>query len=299
MGSVEARGPLRARARGEALVAFGAALVTVVLWASAFVGIRAAGSDVGAGALALGRLLIGSLVLGALVLARREAFPRARDLPLILLCGLLWFTAYNVLLNASEHHLDAGTAAMLVNVGPILIALLAGVLLGEGFPRLLFVGMAIAFAGVAVIALATAESGLSILGTVLALLAAVGYAGGLIAQKFVLERVSALQTTWLCCVVGATACLPFAPSLVDDVRGASTGSLVWLVYLGVFPTAIAFTTWAFALARTQAGRLAPLTYLVPPISIALGWVFLQEAPPALAFLGGAFCLLGVWFARRG
>ena len=299
MGSVEATVPLRERVRGAAVLAFGAALVTIVLWASAFVGIRAAGEDVGAGALALGRLLIGSAVLGAFVLARREAFPRGRDLPLIVVCGLLWFAAYNVLLNASEHHLDAGTAAMLVNVGPILIALLAGIVLGERFPRTLFAGMAIAFAGVAVIGLATAESGLSILGTVLALLAAVGYAGGLVAQKLVLGRVSALQTTWLCCVVGAVACVPFAPALVEDVRGASSASLAWVVYLGVFPTAVAFTTWAFALARTDAGRLAPLTYLVPPISIALGWALLGEAPPELAFVGGALCLLGVWVTRRG
>src|SRR5204862_1527953 len=85
------------------------------------------------GALALGRLLVGSTVLGVLVLARREPLPCRRDLPPILACGLLWFGFYNVALNAGERRVDAGTAAMLVNVAPVLIALLAGVLLGEGF----------------------------------------------------------------------------------------------------------------------------------------------------------------------
>ena len=52
------------------------------------------------------------------------------------MCGLLWFGVYNVALNEGERYVDAGTAAMLVNVGPILIALLAGVILKEGFrPR--------------------------------------------------------------------------------------------------------------------------------------------------------------------
>jgi EamA-like transporter family len=94
------------------------ALVTVVLWASAFVGIRAAGKDLSPGALSLGRLLVGSAALGAFVVFRRELFPARRDLPAIALCGVLWFGLYNVVLNAAERLVEAGTAAMLVGVGP-------------------------------------------------------------------------------------------------------------------------------------------------------------------------------------
>src|SRR3954451_6547273 len=108
-----------------------AAFVTVGLWASAFVGIRDAGHHISPGALSLGRVLVASLALGAMVLARGEAMPPRRDLPRIALIGLLWLGVYNVLLNAAERHVDAGTAAMLVNIGPVFIALLAGLLLGE------------------------------------------------------------------------------------------------------------------------------------------------------------------------
>ena len=153
--------------RREALLAGGAALVTVVLWASAFVGIRAAGEDLSPGALSLARLLVGSAALGALVLVRREPLPARRDLPAIALCRVLWFGLYNVVLNAAERLVDAGTAAMLVGVGPVLIAVFAGVLLGEGFPRLLLSGCAVAFAGVVLIGFATGERGFDAgLGTV-------------------------------------------------------------------------------------------------------------------------------------
>ena len=179
-------------------LAIAAAGVTVVLWASAFVGIRAAGDDFSPGGLALGRLTVAAVVLGLLVLARREPFPAARDLPLIALSGLLWLGAYSVLLNAAEQRVDAGTAAMLVNVGPILIALLAGYLLGEGYPRTLFAGCAIAFAGVIVIATATSDAGgTGGPGVALCLLAALGYAGGVVTQKVALRRVSSLQTIFL------------------------------------------------------------------------------------------------------
>jgi drug/metabolite transporter (DMT)-like permease len=194
---------------------------------------------------------------------------------------------------------DAGTAAMLVNVGPVLIAIFAGVLLGEGFPRSLFAGCALAFAGAAVIGYATSERGFDAgLGAALCLVAAFAYAGGVVAQKPLLKRASALQVTWLACGVGAITCLPFAPALLHELEDADAPAVGWAVYLGVFPTALAFTTWAYALARTTAGRMGATTYLVPPLAVLMGWAILGEVPPQLALLGGALCLAGVAVSRR-
>ncbi|MGZ6643681.1 MAG: DMT family transporter [Solirubrobacteraceae bacterium] len=275
-----------------------AALITVVLWSSAFVGVRAAGAELSPGPLTLGRLLVGTLALGLLVAARRDALPPRRDAGRLLLCGLLWFGAYNVLLNAAEQRVDAGTAAMLVNTGPVLIALLAGFVLREGFPRSLVAGCAVAFAGVVVIGLATSSRGLDAGGgAAMCVAAAAAYAGAVVAQKPLLERTSALQVTFLACVIGAAACLPFAPALVREASRASAGALAWTAYLGAFPTALGFTTWAYALKRTTAGRMGATTYLVPPLAILQGWLLLGEAPPALAFAGGLLCLAGVFVTR--
>lgn len=277
----------------------GAALITVTLWASAFVGIRDAGRDLSAGPLTLGRLLIGTLSLGALVALRRDALPPRADLSRIVVCGLLWFGAYNVMLNAAEQTVDAGTAAMLVNLGPVLIAVLAGLLLGEGFPRALLLGCGVAFAGAVVIGLATSERGVDASwGAVLCIGAAVAYAAGVILQKPLLERTSGLQITFLACVVGTVACLPFTPALLGEAQDASASALAWTAYLGIFPTAIGFTTWAYALRRTSAGRMGATTYLVPPLAILMGWVWLDESPPALALAGGVLCLVGVAITRR-
>src|SRR6476660_2754493 len=120
------------------LLPLAAAAVTVVLWASAFVAIRHVGRVLSPGALTLGRLLVGSLVLGLLMLARPAPRPERRFWPRLVLCGVLWFGLYNLALNAAERRVDAGTASMLVNVGPIILAVLAGLILHEGFPRSLF-----------------------------------------------------------------------------------------------------------------------------------------------------------------
>jgi drug/metabolite transporter (DMT)-like permease len=130
------------------------------------------------------------------------------------------------------------------------------------------------------------------------LVAAVAYAVSVVAQKPLLAGLPALQVTWTACTVGALVCLPFAPDLLHDLRAADVSTSWWVVYLGLGPTAAAFTTWAYALARTSAGRLGSTTYLVPPMAILLGWVLLGEVPAALAVLGGVVCLVGVAIARR-
>ena len=274
-----------------------AVVVTVLAWASAFVGIRAVGEDLSPGPLALARLLVGALVLGVLLARRGWVQPAPRDWRLLALCGVSWFAVYNVALNAAEQHLDAGTTAMLVNIGPILIALFAGLWLGEGFPRRLVLGIAVAFGGVLLIGLATRGADADLVGVLLCLVAALTYAVGVVVQKPLLGRLPGLQVTFSACAIGAGCCLPWAGALVGELGRAPVSSLAGVVYLGVVPTALAFSTWAYALSRMDAGRLGVTTYLVPPIVIGLGWLLLGEAPPALALVGGGVCLLGVAVAR--
>jgi drug/metabolite transporter (DMT)-like permease len=285
-----------------------AAATTVVLWASAFVGIRAVGHDLSPGALALGRMLVGSLTLTAIVLVvrgRRGGPPLLGRRPptrgllgAVALWGAAWFGLYNLALNAAERHLDAGTTALLVNVAPVVVAVLAGLLLGEGFPARLLAGMAIAFAGVVLIATTTSAGGTDVAGVLLGLVAALVYAGAAVAQKRLLARLDALTVTWLGAVAGTVALLPYLPTLLTELGSVPASAIAGTVYLGVFPTAIAFLTWGYALSRTTAGRLAAATYAVPPIVVLLSWGLLGEIPAPLALAGGVLCLAGVVVATR-
>jgi drug/metabolite transporter (DMT)-like permease len=132
-----------------------AVAVTVVAWASAFVVIRFAGHAFSPGALALGRLLVASAVLSLLMIGRRWVRPNRREWVQVTVIGLAWYGLYFVALNAGERLIDAGTAAMLIQLAPILVGILAGAFLGEGFPRRLVVGGLVAFAGTLVIGFAT------------------------------------------------------------------------------------------------------------------------------------------------
>jgi drug/metabolite transporter (DMT)-like permease len=270
-------------------------------WASAFVGIRALADAFSPGALSLGRLAIATAALGVLVIAKNQAtpWPRRDQWRSLIVIGLLWFGLYNVALNYAEHHIDAGTASMILQLSPLLIAILAAVFLGEPATTKLMLGIGLGFAGVVLISLASGDLGSSttVTGVLLCVVCCFAYSISVIFQKPLVSELSAIQVTWLACGVGFVSCLPFVGQLLGEWRQASQDEQLWLVYLGVFPTAIAFTTYAYALQHMSASKLGVTTYLVPPLAIGLSWVLLAEVPAPLAYGGGALTLIGVAVAR--
>jgi len=293
-------------ARGLSPLVLVAIIVTVLAWASAFIVIRGVGAHFGGGALALGRLIVGSVLLSLVLIGHAWVRPNRREWVQIVSYGVAWFGFYNVALNIAEQTLDAGTTAMIVNIGPILIALGAGVFLREGIPKWLAIGAAIAFGGVVLIGIGTSivgagrsgGSGIDGVGIAWALAAAVAYATGVLLQKPTLRRLPNRQVTFLGCAIGMVACLPFLGALISDLQSAPLPSILGVVYLGAVPTALAFSTWAFALSRMPAGQLGVSTYLVPPLAILLGFLVFSEVPVPLAIAGGVLCLVGVAVSRR-
>jgi drug/metabolite transporter (DMT)-like permease len=274
---------------------------TLVLWASAFVAIRHLADTFHPGAMALGRLLVGVLCLSVVALRRRPLpRPTTADWRVIVAIGVLWYGVYMLALNTAEQTVDAGTAAMILQLSPIVIAVLAATFLGESFTARLGIGLALAFAGVLLIGFASSDSSgsRSVVGVLLCLIPVAAYSVSLVLQKPLASRYAAVHLTWMACGIGAIVMLPWIGQLVGDLRSASAAEIGWLAYLGAFPTAIAFTTYGYALQHISASGLGISTYAVPIISIGLAWALLGETPPALAYVGGAVALVGVAVTRR-
>ena len=278
-----------------------AIVVTILSWASAFIVIRGTGPYFSGGALALGRLAVGAFLLAIVYLVRRKKWvrPNRREWLQIIGFGVFWFALYNFALNTAEQSIDAGTTAMIVNIGPILIALGAGVFLREGIPKWLAIGAGVAFVGAILIGIGTsggmATGGIGILW---AIIAAVAYAAGVLLQKPALLRLPNAQVTFLGCAIGFVACLPFTGELVTQLPTVPLNAIIGMIYLGVVPTALAYSTWAYALSRMPAGQLGVSTYIVPPLAVLMGFIAFQEIPTVLAVIGGAVCLVGVALSRR-
>ncbi len=267
--------------------------VTLLCWASAFAGIRATLDAYTPGEIALLRFLVASAVLAVYAVLTRMPFPKAQDLPAIAFIGFLGVTAYHVLVNYGELTVTAGAASLLVNTTPIFTALLATAFLGERLSLRRWIGIAVSFTGVVLIA-GGETKGLSLdLGAMLILLSAVCISFYNILQKPYLKKYSALQLTTYIIWAGTIFLLPFLPSLIKAVPVAPINATLTLVYLGIFPSAIAYATWSYILAQIPASRAAALLYLVPVLAIVVAWVWIKEVPTVLSLIGGTIVLSGV------
>ncbi len=274
-----------------------AAATTVLLWASAFPAISVAVRGFGPAGLVVARLVIASAALGLAAPLLGIRRPRARDLPLIALCGLAGMTGYQLLLNAGERVVPAGTASLLVATAPVYASLLAVAFLGERPGRRWWAGSAVALAGVTVIA---AAHGLGFGASALVVLAAAVLQGIFhTATKPLLARYTGFEVTAYAMWAGTVFILPWSGALVTALPRAGAGAIAAAVFLGLAPSALGFATWAYAMARMDVGQATTSLYLVPAAAIVISLVWLGQVPGPVELAGGAIALAGVALAGRG
>ncbi|RQR54667.1 DMT family transporter [Burkholderia sp. Bp9140] len=283
------------------LVAAGAVAFTIVSWASAFPFIRIGLHGLAPLQLAAARFATAAVLVIAWLAWRRPRMPAKGDALRFLVCGFLGIALYNALLNTGEQTVSAGAASFIVNTLPIFTALLAAVFLREHFNRWGWLGSLVSLAGIAVIA--HGQPGGLVLGSgsTLILGAALCSASYFVLQRRLIPVYGALPCAAYTLLAGALLLTPWLPgALVSLGGGASHDTALAVLVLGVFPAALGYATWTFALGYFGTARAANFLYLTPAVATVLSMALTGERPGIETLCGGLLAVAGVIFvALRG
>lgn len=276
-------------------------LFTIVVWAAAFAGIRVGLTSFGPVELGALRFLIAGVPAAVYLLVMRPPLPARGELWRFVWGGVVFIGLYTTLLNTGEQTVPSGAASFIINVSPIITALFAVLTLGERFSLQAWLGTALSFAGVGLIAygqggLVFNHDALLILG------AAICTASGMIVQKPLFPRHHPLTVSAWNMVLGALTLSPALPSAFAEVPQASGAAIGALFFLGLLASLAGYATWTIVLSRLPASRAANFLYSLPPLAAVIGYVWLGEVPVWLTVIGGAMSLAGVvlvnWQRRR-
>ena len=273
-------------------IGLAAVLVTIIFWSSAFVVIRVCLGPLTPIELAAARYVPAGLIALVYLIVKRP-MPDLPDFIRLIIAAVLFIACYAVLLNIGETTVPAGPASFIINTMPVFTALIATFALGERFGRWGWIGTAISFAGVALIAAASKDGFKFDINAFLIVGAALCSAIASVIQKPILSRMPALSVTAWILFIGS---IPLFPAIPATIRALETVPAVvgWSVaYLVIFPTVISYVTWAVALKRFSAARATNFLYGVPPLATLIGFVWLGETPSVIGAAGGIMAILGV------
>ena len=278
-------------------------LAVVVVWAGSFSVIKKLLDDgVAAGDIAILRYAIAAPGF-AYILWRARGLPGLTrgDAARVASAGLLVVVGYHIFLNVGTRYTTAGIAALVVALAPGMTMILAFTFGLDRWSARRVLGLAVAFAGVAIVVALGSGSDLSLdsaKGPVIVLGAPLAFALYNVILKPLLGRYDLLALTAASSLIGIVGLVPFArSSTVDEIVDATPTEAVLLLYLGVLATLLGYIFWNLGLKGLGPTRAVAYTYAISPLAVTFGAVFLDEPVTIWLALGGILVVGGIAAAQ--
>jgi drug/metabolite transporter (DMT)-like permease len=218
--------------------------------------------------------------------------------------GALFFLIGHGSLHWAEQYVATGLAALLIATEPMFILVLAWMMGQQRISRISALGLGLGVIGVGILTAADLSAkGSTLLGVAAVLLGSISWAAGVVISPKLKLPADALARTAVPLVCGATLVWIAAAATGEFQRfhwaDVSLRSIGGLVYLIVFGSIVAFTSYMWLLQRCPPTLVATHTYANPIVAVLLGWLFASE-PLNLRMIAACVAILGaVMLIRRG
>ncbi|GAB4067495.1 DMT family transporter [Ancylobacter sonchi] len=283
---------------------FALVLAFCLLWSSAFAFAKMALMDCPPLILLVLRLTLAGGIMLALAVKvdgrARLASMRRRDVYALILCGILNNAVYLGVNWTALTFTSSGYNAVLISCNPLVVAVLAGPLLGERLSLSKWIGLGLGLVGVVIVLRSRLAGGHEdAFGTLLIGIGMLGLAAGTLAFKYFKPRGGVWTGNAIQCLTGAAVLLPFA-ALTESLADVhvTTGFLTGFAVL-VFAVSIGgYGLWFYLLKRSSATAASSLHFVMPPLGLFFGWLLLGEQVPALDIIGILPIALGIWLVTR-
>lgn len=265
-----------------------------MFWSSAFPAVKFSLDYYSPENLMLFRFLVASALLLAYCGIKKVPLPKPRDLPMFAVCGFVGIFMYMWAFNAGTNMVTSGISGFIIASAPVFTLILSIIFLKEKASLPIWAGIIVSFAGIVIIA-STQVTDLQInLGVWVLLSAAIFASIFIIVQRLLLKKYSVMQVTAYPIVLGTIFMCIFAPNLLRELPNAPMVANAVVVYLGLFPAAIAYFLWGYALAKSEKTvYVTSFLYLSPFLTIIIAFIWLDETITPLAFVGGIVVIAGM------
>ncbi len=277
------------------------------IWGSAFIAIKISLEYFSPISVASYRLIIASIFLLIFyIIGRYKTKLSKTDLLMLMFVGIVGNFLPFYLISWSEQHIQSSTAGILMGVGPILTLILSHLFTKDDrFTFSKIISISIGFIGVLFIfeidSIFNIGSGNSIefLSKFLIIIAALGYMISNIVAYNTLKHIDSFSITFFATFFGALVSVPFLLfSEISQPSFFSFESILPILYLGVFPTALAFQLRYHITKTSGPVFLSYVAYLIPIFALLWGFLLLSEEVYFSSIIGITLILLGVYIGRK-
>lgn len=274
------------------------AIGTILLWSTAFVLTKIALEYFSPSSIGVLRYLCASLFFLFLAINKRIGLPERKDIPFFFIAGAMGFTFYMTLFNIGAGSLSPATASIIIATAPVITAVLSTLVFKEKIRAVGWIAIVIEFCGILVLTLWDGVFTINI-GILWMLGSAVCISVYNLFQRHYIKKYTALQTTAYSIFTGTLLLLINIPHAVVQLVSAPIRPLLAILFMGIFPSAIAYLWWSNALSTAEkTSDVTNFMFVTPFLATFLGFLMIGEIPTLSTIVGGGIILAGLFMFQR-